>query len=90
MEFIAHIADRFLTHFFASGGLLIACSFGPRQVAPGWAPRRMTATREAYDVWNGGKLVKSVFDFISWTLGVTVWDWAVTKLAKFWVSRKES
>ena len=90
MDFIAHIADRFLIHFFASGGLLIACSLGwmvaKRKARP---PRRIekyepiilpalvifwvTATREAYDVWNGpprralagGKLVKSVFDFIS-------------------------
>lgn len=77
MEFIAHIADRFLIHFFASGGLLILCTLGPRQgasAAAEWAPRRM----------------KSVFDFISWALGVAVWGWAVAKLAKFWVSRKES
>ncbi len=104
MDFIALIADRFLTHFFASGGLLIACSLGwmvaKRKarnldryepiILPALVILWVTATREAYDVWNGGKLVKSVFDFISWTLGVAVWGWAVTKLAKFWVSRKES
>lgn len=98
MEFVAHVANRFLIHFFASGGLLIAASLGwiiaKRKarnleryepiILPALVILWVTATREAYDVWRGGELVKSVFDFISWTLGVAVWGVGLTKFAKWW------
>ena len=97
MELLAHIVDRFLIHFFASGGLLIAGTLG-YSFAKRWFKNIdryestivtallivwLTATREAYDVYNGGPLIKSIADFISWTLGVTVWGIGLEFLKKW-------
>ena len=97
MELLAHIVDRFLIHFFASGGLLISGTIGYKlaksrfknieryedTLVIGLLIVWLTATREAYDVYNGGPLIKSIADFISWTLGVTVWGIALEFLKKW-------
>ena len=99
---IEDIGQRFLIHFFSSGGLLIAAvltwNWLLRRfrwlrdyevlILPGLLILWLTATREAYDVWNGGSLLKSISDFISWAFGVGVWVFGLTRIGMWWSERE--
>jgi len=99
---IGEIAERFVIHFFSAGGALIAAVLswnwlmrrygGLRSyqvlMLPGLMILWVTAMREAYDVWNGGSLLKSISDFISWALGVAVWVFGLTRIGMWWSQRK--
>ena len=91
-----HILERSLIHFFASGGLLLAFiyswSYAKQRaknlelyetiILPALLILWTTAMREAYDVYNNGSLVKSIFDLISWFIGVSVWGVVIWKLRR--------
>ena len=88
-----HILTRALIHFAFSGILLFMFTriwaYAKRRathlelyetiIIPALLILWTTAMREAYDVWNGGALIKSLFDFASWLLGVVVFGWVIWK-----------
>ena len=92
----AHILERFLIHFFSAGGFLLgavtAWQWAVRRwdfvwewvelILPALVIFSFAATREAYDVWNGGSLVKSAFDLASWLLGLGVTAWGLYRFGQ--------
>ena len=95
-----NIIERFLIHFFASGGILLATVFALRtayrRTRYSWLPSTLftqclvlsicifaaAALREAYDVSQGGTLIKSVFDYVSWAGGCGCSAWAIIRINK--------
>ena len=75
-----HILIRSIVHFFSAGIILFAFAhildyaklrarnleLNETVILCGLVILWTAAMREAYDVWNGGALIKSLFDFASW------------------------
>ena len=88
-----HILDRALLHFFASGVILYIFTkiwayaklhaknleLYETIIIPALLILWVTATREAYDVYKGHAFIKSLFDFASWFIGVSVFGWLIWK-----------
>lgn len=85
-----HIAERFFIHVFASGSVYMLAFFGMRffrrknaywhaLIVPALIAAGFIGWREAFDVARDGEL-KSVFDYISWSLGLGLAAWGVHRI----------
>ena len=100
MDFLLHVLDRSWVHFYSAqwmglvfviGWLLIKkyTSVGRYQniitaLLFVWA---MTTLREAYDVMKGGRIEKSIIDYIVWFVSLGFAGWWMSK-AKKWLVKK--
>lgn len=88
-----HIAERFVIHFFSSGGVMLGSLIGLKYAAPHLSilPAALnqqvlfaavcivagTSFREAYDMKQGQTLTKAIWDYSSWVAGCLFSAWAI-------------